>query len=59
MTDIGYDNIIERIIENPVKMSPQNCTLAELYNWTQGYAAAVVDITKMIEDLKEANAQGK
>lgn len=34
MTDIGYDNIIKKIVENPVKATPRDCSLTELYNWT-------------------------
>lgn len=59
MTDIGYDNIIKKIEEMKLQATPQNCRLAELYNWAQGYAAAVHDITCMIIDLKESNTQRK
>lgn len=59
MTDIGYDNIIKRIEDMKLKATPKDCTLAELYNWAQGYAAAVHDIIFMITDLKESNTQHK
>lgn len=59
MTDIGYDNILKRIEEMKLKTTPRNCNLTELFNWAQGYASAVNDITEMIEGLKESNAQCK
>lgn len=59
MTDIGYDGILKKIAEMKLEATPKNCSLSELFNWTQGYAAAVHDITCMIADLKEANTQRK
>jgi len=56
MTKIGYEYIIERILEHPV-IPPQNNTVTELGSWLLGYSACMNEITDLIRQIENENSQ--
>lgn len=58
MTDIGYQNIIDRIKSMPMSIMPEELTTNEFEMWSRGYLTAFRDIVSLIEDLQKQNDRG-
>ena len=52
MTDMGYQNIIDRIRTKPIE-PPSNMTANELQAWLTGYLQAQRSVIGVIEELKK------
>lgn len=57
MTDIGYENIIEKLVNRVVTMPDDDYNLEMLSAWLSGYAQCQHDVLEIIEDLKKGSAQ--
>ena len=54
MTDIGYQNIIDRIVNRTVEPpKPGTMTTRDLQNWLNGYAQCQFDILDIIKKMSE------
>ena len=57
MTDTGYENIIEKLVNRVVTMPDDDYNLEMLSAWLSGYAACQHDVLEIIEDLKKGSVQ--
>lgn len=54
MTDMGCDNIIEKLVNRVVKMPDDDeYTLDMLSAWLSGYAQCQHDVLDLIEEMRE------
>lgn len=52
MTDIGYKEIIDRIVNRQIE-PPKDMTVNELAVWMNAYAKCQIDIIDIIKDIQE------
>lgn len=57
MTDTGYENIIEKLVNRVVTMPDDDYNLEMLSAWLPGYAQCQHDVLEIIEDLKKGSVQ--
>lgn len=56
MTDIGYNDLIDRIVNREV-IPPERMTLAELNSWLNGYAKCQNDIIDIINECRKGQKE--
>ena len=56
MTDIGYQNIIDRIVIRTIE-TPKAITVQELKAWMDGYFKCQQDILRLIEEMRRGQGE--
>ena len=56
LTKIGYDNIIDRIINRKVE-TPKDMNCITLHAWLTGYTDCQHDIINIIKELRDQNGR--
>ena len=55
MTDIGYDFVIEKIVNRLITIPNDDYTINMLSAWLSGYAQCQHDVIEIIEEMRKGD----